>query len=100
MANNVFSGFVREHEPGRYSKAHAHLSSAVLVCLRGKGYTYTWPRSIGMTAWKDGKADQVFRQDYEPVGLVTAAPYGGGLCHASFGITHEAPPVLWWYVCP
>ncbi len=61
MANNVFYGFVGEHEPGRYSKAHAHLSSAVLVCLRGKGYTYTWPRSIGMTPWKDGKADQVFR---------------------------------------
>ena len=26
------------------------------------GYTYTWPRSLGMTPWKDGKADQVYRQ--------------------------------------
>jgi len=34
----------RRHETGRYSKAHAHMSSAVLVCLKGKGYTYTWPR--------------------------------------------------------
>src|SRR5262249_53296823 len=33
MANNVFYGFVGEHETGRYSKAHAHMSSAVLVCL-------------------------------------------------------------------
>jgi hypothetical protein len=28
---------------GRYSKAHAHTSAAVLICLTGKGYTYTWP---------------------------------------------------------
>ena len=97
MANNVFYGFVGEHEPGRYSKAHAHLSSAVLVCLRGKGYTYTWPRAIGMTPWKDGKADQVFRQDYEPVGLVTAAPYGGDWFHAHFGISKEPLRLIGWY---
>src|SRR5262249_21622121 len=54
MAGNVFYGFVGEHVTGRYSKAHAHLSSAVLVCIKGKGYTYTWPRAIGMTPWKDG----------------------------------------------
>ena len=44
MAGNVFYGFVGEHVTGRYSKAHAHMSSAVLVCINGKGYTYTWPR--------------------------------------------------------
>ena len=44
MANNVFYGFVGEHKTGRYSKAHAHMSAAILVCLKGKGYTYTWPR--------------------------------------------------------
>ena len=27
MANNVFYGFIGEHETGRYSKAHAHLSN-------------------------------------------------------------------------
>jgi quercetin dioxygenase-like cupin family protein len=44
MANNVFYGFVGEHKTGRYSKAHAHMSAAILVCLKGKGYTYTWQR--------------------------------------------------------
>jgi quercetin dioxygenase-like cupin family protein len=97
MANNVFYGFIGEHEPGRYSKAHAHLSSAVLVCLKGKGYTYTWPRSEGMTPWKDGKTENIYRQDYEPVGLVTAAPYGGDWFHAHFGVSKEPLRLIGWY---
>ena len=40
----------------------------ILVCLKGKGYTYTWPRADGMTPWKDGKTQNIYRQDYEPVG--------------------------------
>ncbi|MGH7246597.1 MAG: cupin domain-containing protein [Pseudomonadota bacterium] len=97
MANNVFYGFVGEHRTGRYSKAHAHLSAAVLVCLKGKGYTYTWPRGDGMTPWKDGKTKNIFRQDYEPVGLVTAAPYGGDWFHAHFGISKEPLRLIGWY---
>jgi quercetin dioxygenase-like cupin family protein len=97
MANNVFYGFVGEHKTGRYSKAHAHLSAAVLVCLKGKGYTYTWPRSEGMTPWQDGKTKNIYRQDYEPVGLVTAAPYGGDWFHAHFGISKEPLRLIGWY---
>ncbi len=97
MANNVFYGFVGEHKTGRYSKAHAHMSAAVLVCLKGKGYTYTWPRSEGMTPWKDGKTQNIYRQDYEPVGLVTAAPYGGDWFHAHFGISKEPLRLIGWY---
>jgi mannose-6-phosphate isomerase-like protein (cupin superfamily) len=97
MANNVFYGFVGEHRTGRYSKAHAHMSAAVLVCLKGKGYTYTWPRSDGMTPWQDGKTANVYRQDYEPVGLVTAAPYGGDWFHAHFGISKEPLRLIGWY---
>ncbi len=97
MANNVFYGFVGEHKTGRYSKAHAHMSAAVLVCLKGKGYTYTWPRSDGMTPWKDGKTKNVYRQDYEPVGLVTAAPYGGDWFHAHFGISKDPLRLIGWY---
>ena len=69
----------------------------MLVCIKGKGYTYTWPRAIGMTPWQDGKADQVYRQDYEPVGVVTAAPYGGDWFHAHFGISKEPLRLIGWY---
>src|SRR3954464_4727328 len=43
MAGNQFYYWIGQHETGRYSKAHAHGSAAVLICLSGKGYTYTWP---------------------------------------------------------
>ena len=73
------------------------MSSAMLVCLKGKGYTYTWPRSDGMTPWKDGKTENVYRQDYEPVGVVTAAPYGGMWNHAHFGVGKEPLRLIGWY---
>ncbi len=74
MTNNQFYFWIGQHENGRYSKVHAHTCAAVLICLKGKGYTYSWPERCGETPWKDGFADQVRRVDYEPFGLVTAAP--------------------------
>jgi hypothetical protein len=50
-----------------------------------------------MTPWKDGKADQVHRQDYESVGMVTAAPYGGEWFHAHFGVSREPLRLIGWY---
>jgi hypothetical protein len=68
MTGNTFYLWIGQHENGHYSKAHAHTSAAVLICVKGKGYTYTWPEKLGLTPWKDGKGDQVKRVDYEPVG--------------------------------
>ena len=84
MASNRFYVWIGQHETGRYSKAHKHQSAAVLVCVKGKGYTYTWPEALGTTPWKDGKADKILRQDYEPVGLVSAAPMSGRLVPPAF----------------
>ena len=54
MGGNRFYTFIGQHETGRYSKAHKHHSTAVLIAIKGKGYTYTWPESLGMTPWQDG----------------------------------------------
>src|SRR6202166_3655253 len=35
MTGNTFYLWVGQHENGRYSKAHAHTSAAVLVCIKG-----------------------------------------------------------------
>ncbi len=109
MAGNHFFGgsgsqlpFIAEHQPGRYSKAHGHASGAVLVCLKGKGYTYTWPMELGTRPWEAGKGHLVKRQDYVPGGMVTAAPGGGNWFHQHFGVGKEAFRVLaiaggyWW----
>ena len=90
MAGNRFYMWIGQHETGRYSKAHRHGSAAVLICVKGKGYTYTWPSEIGTQPFADGKADQVFRVDYEPVGMVSAAPMSGDWFHQHFGIEQGA----------
>src|SRR3954452_20957092 len=97
MANNRFYMWIGEHETGRYAKAHKHGSAAVLICLKGKGYTYTWPSEIGTHPFSSGKADQVFRVDYEPVGLVAAAPMSGDWFHQHFGISKEPLRLSAWF---
>jgi quercetin dioxygenase-like cupin family protein len=97
MAGNRFYLWIGQHETGRYSKAHKHASAAVLVCIKGKGYTYTWPEALGVTPWQDGRGDKVLRQDYEPVGLVSAAPMSGDWFHQHFGVGTEGLRITAWH---
>jgi len=97
MTRNNFYLWIGEHQTGRYSKAHAHGSAAVLICLKGKGYTYTWPATLGPTPWKDGRGNKVKRQDYEPVGMVSAAPMGGHWFHAHFGVSKQPLRLTAWF---
>ena len=97
MAGNRFYMWIGQHETGRYSKAHRHGSAAVLICVKGKGYTYTWPSEIGTQPFTDGKADQVFRVDYEPVGMVSAAPMSGDWFHQHFGVSKESLRLTAWF---
>jgi len=97
MTGNSFYLWIGQHENGRYSKAHAHPSAAILICLKGKGYTYTWPENLGVNPWKDGKGDQVQRVDYEPVGMVSAAPGGNRWFHQHFGVSSEPFRLTAWF---
>jgi len=78
--------WVGETDLGRYAKAHYHPAGPILFCLRGRGYTYTWPQSAGTKPWESGNADAVLRQDYGPGGFVAAAPAGGDWFHQHFGV--------------
>ncbi len=63
MTGNSFYLWIGQHENGHYSKAHAHTSAAVLICIKGKGYTYTWPENLGHHAvegWQ-GRSGQARR---------------------------------------
>ena len=97
MTNNQFYMWIGEHETGRYSKAHCHTSAAVLICLRGKGYTYTWPAKIGPQPWANGQSGEVKRVDYEPVGMVSAAPMSGDWFHQHFGTGAEPLRLTAWF---
>ena len=97
MTGNSFYLWIGEHQTGRYSKAHAHSSCVMLICIKGKGYTYTWPESLGPRPWEAGKGAEVKRIDYEPVGIVSAAPGGANWCHQHFGVSKEALRLTAWY---
>ncbi len=97
MVSNRFYLWIGQHETGRYSKAHKHASAAVLICIKGKGYTYTWPSELGPTPWKDGVSDKVVRVDYEPVGMVSAAPMSGDWFHQHFGVGPEPLRLTAWF---
>ena len=97
MTDNNFYLWIGQHEPGRYSKGHAHGSAAILICIKGKGYTYTWPAKYGETPWKDGNEDKVLRQDYEPVGMVSAAPMSGDWYHQHFGMSDGPFRLTAWF---
>jgi len=97
MTNNSFYLWIGQHENGRYSKAHAHTSAAILICVKGKGYTHTWPERLGPNPWKDGNGDQVRRLDYEPVGMVTAAPGGARWYHQHFSVSKEPFRLTAWF---
>ena len=94
LSGNSFFGFVAEYPPGRYSKAHFHESGPVVLCVRGKGYSITWPREIGIRPWESGKGHLVKRQDYTAGGLVSAAPGGDNWYHAHFGTDKDRFRVL------
>jgi mannose-6-phosphate isomerase-like protein (cupin superfamily) len=97
MTGNTFYLWVGQHESGRYSKAHAHTSAAILICVKGQGYTYTWPEKLGPTPWKDGYGDQVQRLDYEAGGMVTAAPGGARWYHQHFSVSKEPFRLTAWF---
>ena len=97
MVGQQFYFWIGQHETGRYSKAHAHGSAAVLICLSGKGYTYTWPAKLGTHPWEKGTTEEIRRQDYEPVGMVSAAPMSGNWFHAHFGASKEPLRLTAWF---
>ena len=97
MAGQRFYSWVGQHETGRYSKAHKHASAAVLICLKGKGFTYTWPDVLGTQPWQAGKADMVMRQEYGFGGMVSAAPMTGDWFHQHFGVSKDPLRLTAWF---
>ncbi len=91
MASGQFGMFVGEHSTGRYAMAHRAPGpgSAVLICIRGKGYTVTWPVEDGTHPWESGKGEVVEKQEYVAGGMVASNPGGTGWFHAHYGIAKE-----------
>jgi quercetin dioxygenase-like cupin family protein len=94
MAGANFYMKIGQYRTGQYSKAHKHSSGAILVCIKGKGYSHTWPDTLGMRPWEAGQGDKVRKQTYEPVGMISAAPMHGDWFHQHFGTHPEGLRLL------
>ena len=94
MAGANFYMKIAQYETGQYSKAHKHSSGAILVCIKGKGFSCTWPDTLGMKPWQDGHGEDVKQQTYEPVGMISAAPMRGDWFHQHFGTDPEGLRLL------
>ena len=90
VGNTMIQGWLAEYPSGRYAKAHAHASGAVLVCCKGEGFSWTWPSDEGgITPWQNGKGDLVKIQEYVPGGLISAAPGPANWFHQHFAVGKE-----------
>lgn len=91
MGSGAFSMFVGQYLSGRYAMAHHPQGpgSSVLICVRGKGYTFTWPRHLGVHPWESGNGQLVERQDYVAGGMVCSNPGGTEWFHAHYGVGKE-----------
>ena len=94
MAGTTFRCFLAQYPSGRYTKCHYHEGGPVLLCVRGKGYTLTWGKELGLRPWESGNGHLVKRQDYVPGGMVSAAPGGTDWLHGHFGASKEGLRIL------
>jgi quercetin dioxygenase-like cupin family protein len=84
MAENVLVGHLAEWPVGRYRKAHHHAGGAILLIVRGQGYTIMWPKGLGMHPYASGHGDQVVRLDWQE-GSVFSPPTGWYHQHLNTG---------------
>jgi len=86
-AKNVFIAHLADWPSGRYHKAHYHSAGAILVIIKGKGYTLMWPKDLGIHPYATGHSDRVIRIDWKE-GTIFSPP--DGWFHQHFNADHTA----------
>ncbi len=73
MGGNVLNAHVAECPVGCYQKAHYHGGGAVVLVVRGKGFTLMWPPEAGTRPYENGHGDLVMKVDWQE-GSVLSPP--------------------------
>ena len=76
--------------------ARAHLGGGADL-HQGQGLHLHWPERSASTRGRTARPDQVKRVDYEPVGMVSAAPGGARWFHQHFGASKEPLRLTAWF---
>jgi hypothetical protein len=64
MADGVHVQHIAEWPGGRYDKAHYHAGGAMLLIVRGEGYSLMWPKELGTQPFQNGHGDRVVRVNW------------------------------------
>ena len=80
-----------------FQSAQTWLRGGARSASRARAIPTLGRRTLGTQPWSNGKADKVFRVDYEPVGMVSAAPMSGDWFHQHFGISKESLRLTAWF---
>lgn len=95
MGNGVIVAHIADWPSGLYQKAHHHGAGAVLLIVRGKGYTLMWPQSAGIRPYESGHGDMVVKVDWQE-GSVVSPPRGWFHQHFSTGQVSARQLALRW----
>jgi quercetin dioxygenase-like cupin family protein len=71
MGAGILTAHIAEWPIGRYHKAHHHGPGAVLLTLRGTGYTLMWPKDVGEHPYETGHEDKVVQFHWRAGSVVT-----------------------------
>lgn len=93
MGGGTLGAHIGEMGPQTMSNAHYHMGGAILLCVKGRGYTLAWPQSAGRRPYEAGSAERAVRHDFGFTGAVAVGtewyhqhlnPYPEGLRHVAF----------------
>jgi hypothetical protein len=71
MAAGVHVQHIAEWAGGRYDKAHYHMGGAILLIVRGVGFSLMWPKELGVRPFESGHGEQVVRVDWREGSLLS-----------------------------
>jgi len=84
LGDGVMVAHIADWPNGQYQKAHHHGAGAVLLIVRGQGYTLLWPPEAGTQPYASGHADRVIKVPWRE-GSVVSPPAGWFHQHMSTG---------------
>jgi hypothetical protein len=70
MSGGILGAHIGEIPPQTLTNAHCHMGGALLVCVKGRGYSLAWHGRAGQQPYEEGNESEVKRQDYGYSGQV------------------------------
>ncbi len=91
LAEGVLVAHINEWPAGRYNKGHHHGAGAVIIGIKGTGYSLLWPAECGPWPFRNGHGDKVLQIPWDEYGIFSPPE---GWYHQHFNPTGQPTRVL------